>query len=75
VVEPGGALVRAVIATSGQARFSYNVREPETAISEFIALHNDQPKPFIWTKTVDAILSSIGRFASCTLQVHGANNM
>jgi len=52
-----------------------SVRELETAISEFIALHNDQPKPFVWTKTADAILSSIGRFASRTLEVHGANNM
>jgi hypothetical protein len=52
-----------------------SVRELETAISEFIALHNHQPKPFVWTKTADAILSSIGRFASRTLEVHGANNM
>jgi hypothetical protein len=29
----------------------------------------------VWTKTADAILSSIGRFASRTLAVHGTNNM
>ena len=52
-----------------------SVRELESAIAEFIALHNQQPKPFVWTKTADAILSSIGRFASCTLVVHGKNNM
>jgi transposase len=48
-----------------------SVRELESAIAEFIALHNQQPKPFVWTKTADAILSSIGRFASRTLEVHG----
>ena len=53
----------------------YSVRELEVAISEFVALHNQQPKPFVWTKTADTILSSIGRFASRTLAEHGANNM
>jgi hypothetical protein len=50
------------------------VRELQAAISEFIAVHNLQPKPFVWTKSADAILSSIGRFASRTLAVHRANN-
>jgi transposase len=53
----------------------YSVRELEASISDFIALHNEQPKPFVWSKTADAILSSIGRFASRTLELHGANNM
>src|ERR1700688_1505941 len=53
----------------------YSVGELQTAISEFITVHNQQPKPFVWTKSADDILSSIGRFASCTLAVHGTNNM
>jgi transposase len=53
----------------------YSVRELQTAISEFITVHSQQPKPFVWTKSADDILSSIGRFASCTLAVHSANNM
>jgi len=53
----------------------YSVRELEASITEFIALHNEQPKPFVWAKTADAILNSIGRFASRTLEVHGKNNM
>jgi transposase len=53
----------------------YSVRELQAAISEFIAVHNQHPKPFVWTKSADAILSSIGRFASRTLAVHSANNM
>jgi hypothetical protein len=42
---------------------------------EFIDVHNEQPKPFVWTKSADAILNSIGRFASRTLAAHGTNNM
>jgi len=52
-----------------------SVRELQAAIAEFITVHNQQPKPFVWTKSADDILSSIGRFASRTLAVHSANNM
>jgi len=38
------------------------VRKLESAISEFIAVHKEQPKPFVWTKSAGAILNSIGRF-------------
>lgn len=34
----------------------------EEAIREFLAVHNSQPKPFIWTKTADQILDSIARY-------------
>ena len=44
-----------------------SVRELESAILEFIEVHNQQPKPFVWTKSADAILNGIGRFASRTL--------
>ena len=50
----------------------YSVRELESAIAEFISIHNQAPKPFVWTKNADAILHSIGRFASRTLAVHSA---
>jgi hypothetical protein len=65
-------LVRIVVATSDQAW--HRVREMQTAISEFITVHNQQPKPFVWTKSADDIRSSIGRGASLTLAVHSANN-
>ena len=51
------------------------MRELESAILEFITIHNERPKPFVWTKSAEAILNSIGRFASRTLAVHGTNNM
>ena len=41
-----------------------SVRALEAAIHEFIAAHNAQSAPFIWTKTADEILASIARFAA-----------
>lgn len=43
-----------------------SVKELETAIREYIDIHNENPKPFVWTKTADEILNSIARFAQRT---------
>jgi len=48
-----------------------NVGELEAAIRQFISVHNEAPKPFIWTKTADSILASIARFADRTAELHG----
>ena len=34
--------------------------ELERALREYLNIYNDNPKPFIWTKTADAILDSLG---------------
>ncbi len=47
-----------------------SVRELETAIREFIDVHNEAPKPFVWTRTADQILDSIARYARRTLTAH-----
>ena len=39
-----------------------STRELEDAIRAFLEHHNRDPKPFIWTKTADQILESVGRF-------------
>ena len=39
-----------------------STRELETAIAQYIATHNEAPKPFRWTKTADEILASVARF-------------
>jgi transposase len=39
-----------------------STRELEGAITRFLAITNEQPKPFIWTKTADEILESVARF-------------
>lgn len=44
-----------------------SVRELETAIREYIDVHNEDPKPFMWTRTADQILDSIARYARRTL--------
>jgi len=49
-----------------------SVREVEAAIQAFIDVHNENPKPFVWTKTADEILASIARFAQRTLAIHPA---
>src|SRR3954453_19192275 len=38
-------------------------KELETAIREYITVHNENPKPFVWTRTADQILASIARYA------------
>jgi transposase len=38
-----------------------SIRELETAIRDYLAVHNEGPKPFVWTKTADEILESVAR--------------
>jgi transposase len=45
--------------------------ELERAIYEFIEVTNDEPKPFVWTKSADDILASIRRFCMRTLESEG----
>jgi transposase len=43
-----------------------STRELETAIKRYLALTNETPKPFVWTKTADEILESVARFCQRT---------
>jgi transposase len=43
-----------------------STRELETAILRYIEHGNQNPKPFIWTKSADQILASIARFCERT---------
>jgi transposase len=43
-----------------------SVKELEAAIREYIDVHNEDPKPFVWTKSADEILASMARFAQHT---------
>ena len=45
-----------------------NVAELEDAIERYIAETNDEPKPFIWTKSADEIIASVARFCARTLE-------
>ena len=39
-----------------------STRELEAAIVDYIQVHNQRPKPFVWTKTADEILASVAQF-------------
>jgi len=44
-----------------------STQQLEQAIEHFLEATNSQPRPFVWTKTADAILASIARFCDRTL--------
>ena len=44
-----------------------STRELEHAIRGFIDHHNQNPKPFVWTKSADQILDSVARLCKRTL--------
>jgi transposase len=47
-----------------------SVKDLEAAIRKYIEIHNEDPTPFVWTKTADQILASIARYAQRTLAAH-----
>ena len=49
-----------------------SVKDLESGIREYIELHNQDPTPFVWTKSADEILASIARYAQRTLTAHSA---
>jgi hypothetical protein len=48
----------------------HSIHDLKADIAAFIKAHNDDPKPFIWTKTADAILQTIARYCSDTIAIH-----
>lgn len=44
-----------------------STRELEQAIRDFIEQHNDDPKPFIWTKTAEQIIAAVARHSQQVL--------
>jgi transposase len=44
-----------------------NTHELRLAIESYIAATNNDPKPFVWTKSADEILASVARFCAHTL--------
>ena len=39
-----------------------STRELEDAIRSYLRIYNDDPKPFVWTKSADQILESVARY-------------
>ncbi|MCP5091669.1 MAG: IS630 family transposase [Gammaproteobacteria bacterium] len=44
-----------------------STRALERAIREFVDAHNEDPKPFVWTKSADQILASVSRLCESLL--------
>ena len=44
-----------------------STHELETAVAEYLEATNEDPKPFIWTKTADEIIAAVARFCAHTL--------
>src|SRR5258706_14494783 len=57
-------------------RGSYaSVAQLKAGIQEFIDAHHDDTKPFVWTKSADAILASIARIAQRNVDAPAAQQM
>jgi len=39
-----------------------STRELEEAIKDYLEIYNEDPKPFVWTKSADEIFESIASF-------------
>ena len=65
------------VLTTKQLRWGVHrsFRELVAAIREFIAVHNETGKPYVWVKTADEILASIARFPPRTLQAQPSELM
>jgi transposase len=48
----------------------HSVPDLIAAIDEFLDAHNDDPKPFVWTASVEAILEKVGRCKAVLETVH-----
>lgn len=48
-----------------------SIPQLRAAITTYVEAHNENGKPFKWTKTADEILEKVKRFGVRTQQVHG----
>ena len=48
----------------------HSVPDLTAAITAFLAAHNDDPKPFVWTASIDSILEKVGRCKAVLETVH-----
>jgi hypothetical protein len=65
--QSGGTLVRRTHQQTHPTWVFRSVKELEAVIREYIDVHNEDPKPFVWTRTADQILDSIARYALRTV--------
>ncbi len=51
-----------------------STRALENDIRSFLKTTNDDPRPFVWTKSADQILASVRRYCGRVLDVHSDSN-
>jgi transposase len=51
-----------------------SVKELETDVNAWIQAWNNDPKPFVWTKTADEILDSLANYCTQTLKTRTSNS-
>lgn len=62
----------ALLTTEALSRGSHtSIPQLRVAIREYVEVHNEDKKPFKWTKTADQILDRVREFGARTLRVHG----
>jgi len=62
LAQPRGTLVRSLEREAIKRGAHRSVRALETTIREHLAITNEAPKPFVWTKTADEILAKVAGF-------------
>jgi hypothetical protein len=50
------------------------VQELETDVDTWIQAWNEDPKPFVWTKTADDILDSLANYCTQTLKTRNTDS-
>jgi transposase len=48
----------------------HSVPDLIVAIEDYLSVHNDEPKPFVWTASIDSILEKVGRCKAVLETVH-----
>jgi transposase len=48
----------------------YSVPDLIAAIEDYLKAHNEEPKPFVWTASIDSILEKVGRCKAVLETVH-----
>ena len=64
VAQPRRTLVRQVTTKKVRPGTHTSVRQLNSDIRAWIQTWNDNPRPYVWNKTADQILESIGNYCS-----------
>jgi hypothetical protein len=61
---------RFCIGAAAAAAPFHSVPDLTAAIDDYLQAHNTDPKPFIWTASIDSILEKVGRCKAVLETVH-----